>query len=492
MDLLLMSLCTTNECIFDGNYGGKCVLHCDKDGSNIDSNEDISIEREDILIDFCKYLSNLISLKVEDNHLHLKNINFPIRHKDFDYADLFTNIPNVSFYKCIFNSESLSYEDINFQYDKCIFNNTWYITNVRSLKGYEAIYDYCDFKENVNCYGDYIKEVESSLFFNCKFKNNISLKRTIFKASIFKKSNYDFTPPNELNLSIFEIEDCVLDDKFYFNNKNVNFFVLKNVEFNHKVELKHNHFKHAKITNVKFKNLFDAYSSSFDNFNINRSIFENFAGFEKCKFGLKEALEQSNAEFEYVTFESITSFRKASFYNGLNLENTNSKESLNFLNAKIEPQNTNRETYRIIKNSFDKIGNQIEANKYFLYEMRKYKEELKLSKTFSTERVIFWFNENVSNFGSNIIKPLLLMLTCAVIYYSLVLGYEANYLYKIYEPANSTISTFMTHANSFAKVIPPYGRFLKEGMEFVTLFFHIFFLIFTWHFIVAIKRCTKR
>ena len=56
------------------------------------------------------------------------------------------------------------------------------------------------------------------------------------------------------------------------------------------------------------------------------------------------------------------------------LENINLKESPNFLNTKIEPKNTNRETFRITKDSFDKIGNHIEANKFFVYEMKKHKE----------------------------------------------------------------------------------------------------------------------
>jgi large-conductance mechanosensitive channel len=77
--------------------------------------------------------------------------------------------------------------------------------------------------------------------------------------------------------------------------------------------------------------------------------------------------------------------------------------------------------------------------------------------------------------------------------YLLVLGYEGNLLYSDGgETLNSWLNKTSYQLNTFAKGIPPYGRFLKEGMEFVTLAFHIFFLTFTWHFIVAVKRCTKR
>lgn len=227
--------------------------------------------------------------------------------------------------------------------------------------------------------------------------------------------------------------------------------------------------------------------------NVRRSIFEDFTGFEKCEFGIKGDETKSKVEFEYVTFLNFTNFRKAKFFNGLDFEHTNLKESPNFLNAEIDEKFTNRETFRIIKDSFDKIGNQIEANKYYSHEMRKYKEELKASKVKSPERLIFWFNERVSNFGSSIGRPLFLILSCAIIYYLLVLGYENNLLYKYSnENLNDWLSKISYQLNIFAKGIPPYGRFLKEGMEFVTLIFHIFFLTFTWHFIVAVKRCTKR
>ena len=89
--------------------------------------------------------------------------------------------------------------------------------------------------------------------------------------------------------------------------------------------------------------------------------------------------------FEYVTFLSFTNFRNTTFYSGLNLENSNLKEAPNFLNIDINPKFTNRETFRIIKNSFDKIGNNIEANKFFVFEMNKYEEELK-KKPMSQEK----------------------------------------------------------------------------------------------------------
>ena len=76
------------------------------------------------------------------------------------------------------------------------------------------------------------------------------------------------------------------------------------------------------------------------------------------------------AKFEYVTFEKAVSFRGSNFPQGLAFEKANIADSVNFHGVSgLDPGNTQRETFRIIKHSFDKIGNYLEANKYYAKEM---------------------------------------------------------------------------------------------------------------------------
>lgn len=330
-------------------------------------------------------------------------------------------------------------------------------------------------------------QLENHIFNDCTFNKQLSLFRGTYKKSIFNNTNRYIQKISEL-----KIENCEFDEGLSLNKSEVDTLIIQNMVFEGKVEFKECVIKYTLISNVNFKSLFDAYKTKFNHFKINQSIFDDFSGFEKCEFGCIDNTCPEKIEFEYVTFLNFTNFRKAKFYNGLDFEHTNLKESPNFLNAEINYKNTNRETFRIIKYSFDKIGNQIEANKYFALEMKKYKEELKAKKGLSAEKAVLWLNESISNFGSSIFTPLFLMITTSVIYYFSILGYENNYLYKIYEPLNEYIIWIANIGNTFAKGIPPYGRFLKEGMEFVTLIYHILFLTFTWHFLVAVKRCTKR
>ncbi|MBH0076026.1 hypothetical protein I6F48_10685 [Pseudoalteromonas sp. SWYJ118] len=123
------------------------------------------------------------------------------------------------------------------------------------------------------------------------------------------------------------------------NDLSANKYSIIGSEFKDKLEL----------SNCNFEKLFDAYESKFHLFRVSRCIFDDFTGFEKYEFGIKGDETKDKIEFEYVMFINFTNFRKAKLHNGLDFEHTNLKEPVNFLNAYVDPKNTNRETYRIIK-----------------------------------------------------------------------------------------------------------------------------------------------
>lgn len=154
--------------------------------------------------------------------------------------------------------------------------------------------------------------------------------------------------------------------------------------------------------------------------------------------------------------------------------------------------NTNRETLRIIKNSFDKIGNHIDANKFFVKEMMRYKQDLFKDKSITQEKLVFLFNEKVSSFGQSYLKPLYLFLGAIIIYSLLVYGHENNWLYKICPSLNDIISSVSYFLNYPVKNIITYSKFLRPGMELLSLIFYIVFAVLTWQIIVAIKRHTKQ
>lgn len=97
----------------------------------------------------------------------------------------------------------------------------------------------------------------------------------------------------------------------------------------------------------------------------------------------------------------------------LDLSNTSLPTSTNFLNAKLET--ANRETARIIKNSFEQQNNIIEANKYYALEMKHYEHELNWKDNFK-EKLIFLCHGLSSEHSQNWILPLFWILFFSIIY----------------------------------------------------------------------------
>ena len=217
----------------------------------------------------------------------------------------------------------------------------------------------------------------------------------------------------------------------------------------------------------------------FNKFEIKKSIFSDFVGFEISKFYTK-------AIFTYVTFMSFVNFRETKFYDGLDLSTINIKENINFLNAEISLKNTNRETFRLVKYSFDKIGNYIEANKFFVKEMKKYKEELSNKRWISNfqEKFVFWINETFSTFGSDYILSILWIILFSEIYtmFKFCLDYS-----------NINRKGLMYLFNQMALNFYPFNKkILIAHWEIISVIYYIIISILIWMTIVSIKRNTKR
>ncbi|MBK6957323.1 MAG: hypothetical protein IPH22_02040 [Nitrosomonas sp.] len=391
---------------------------------------------------------------------------------------------NCEFWQC---DEVLTKRE-NISYENCKFKSEWILKAfTQSIEGDSLIYKNCEFKENVSLIPEnaYVY-TERAYFNNCNFKKKLEIERVIF-SKCFIENNNDI----RTEIGQFSIARCNFEEKFFLNNCNIKNFVIKDSKFVSKFEFKNNTvMQDFEINNTNYSKLADMYETNFlSKFKIKKSIFNDFVAFEKCKFGEND--KENAALFQYVTFYSFANFRNTKFFSGLDIETINPKESPNFLGTSVNPINSNRETFRIIKNSFIKTENNIEANKYFAEEMNKYRKEIRETGIWH-EKIILFYNGFFSNFGQSYIRPLIALLVFTAIYYSLQIGQKENWLYEIYPAANVFISCFSYHLNGFARSLIPFNRFLYEGMEFLSLFFYIFNSSFIWLIIVAIKRRTKR
>jgi uncharacterized protein YjbI with pentapeptide repeats len=250
---------------------------------------------------------------------------------------------------------------------------------------------------------------------SCIFEGNIEFFNVIFKKEVYFD---DCKIKGNINLgkSIFE-------GRFTFNNmKNIKEGSFRFAKFEKKVEFKETDCKEIDFYNVTFKDLVDFYNSNFmGKTNFERTTFKNISVLTKVIF-------KDDIDFKYTTFEKLAQFEETIFEKKLNLENTIIKDKINFLKTKtlnnenLKPENiANRETARIIKDSFEQQNNIIEANKFYALEMKEREKELeediKEGKNF-----LEWLVFKIHGISSNHSQDWLLAL-----YWIFIIGFISSY-----------------------------------------------------------------
>lgn len=442
------------------------------------------------------------------------------------YHYLFSELWNIKFYECGFHSFSFD-SGVNSQYISCIFHEkVSMIPFIKDLKEGTYRYTYCHFEKDivVESSGE-VKEIASNIFQECVFKGGVELKNLAFTETVF--SFPDLESPyrdasaeyllgydeERLYIKSLVIDSCIFSKDFKLNGFNkeyldnikkenldynpecliINNLEVKNTKFKSKLEIKNRIIENINFNNSNVEKVFDAFGSRFYKSCFYKSIFEDFAGFEKVEFGLEgQDVEAYQAKFIYTTFMSFSNFRQTKFYSGLDFENSNLKEQPNFLKTEISSKNTNRETFRIVKYSFDARGNTLEANRFFVQEMKAFKNELKEEGDF-WDKLVYNVNDLISEFGRNYIRAIT-WLIISLISYTILLylhdWYFNNFDYFIWKK----LEWIWIFLNDIAKNFLPFSRFLgsKSGFEFISLFFYIWFGILIWQIVVSVKRHTQR
>lgn len=505
----------------------KCILHCKKNDYSSDWNSGLLSSFYDEFINYTveqlfrhkdlienKFSSDEIRNYLKSNNFEndeynqaLTNtifipscIHFPKRdgRDTFDYLRILNLFGQIHFNYCEFYLSFLDLKNIECFFQDCKFHDRWTLYDYGLLENEDnVIYQACEFNEAISNYtperSTELATYKYSQFdYTCQFKKNIEFYRCKFEEKLFNTNQNNYLEENSFKKII--IDNCVFEQKLKLNNYCIECFKCKDTVFNDKFEFKENKAENFVVDNTNFRSLVDLFGCSFFTFKIYKSIFDDFVGFENCIFGSSQKSKSEIAIFKYATFTDFINFRNTQFLSGLDIEHINLKEAPNFLNSKIELQNTNRETFRLLKYSFEKIGNNIEANKYFIKEMKKYREELtqKPLRGHIQEKLVFTLNDIFSSFGQSYLKPIFFLFLFAILYHLVIYGYEENLLYRIYEPANIYIQNISNFLNQLAKDILPFKKILKSGLEFISLLFYIIFSILIWQTIVSIKRYTKR
>ncbi|MEN5406989.1 hypothetical protein [Aliarcobacter butzleri] len=231
-------------------------------------------------------------------------------------------------------------------------------------------YSYSCFTDNENVYREELNTIISELnvsFKNCKFLDNVKLSR------------YNFTKD-------LDFAKCEFFGNFNLDNTNVKGRITFSKSF---------FYKKLDISLSSFSKLYINYSFIYE-IKTTYTIFKELSIFSNNIF-------YSDVYFEMNTFEKMAYFRNSIFLKKLNLRDTIFKENKSFLGISFKLDNDklnqmdlsekskkyvksleiekeyflgDRETARIIKDSFEQQNNIIEANKFYALEMKEREKEL--------------------------------------------------------------------------------------------------------------------
>ncbi|WP_218690176.1 hypothetical protein [Psychrobacter sp. BF1] len=484
-------------------------------------------------------VSGTLSERLGNINIVIENIVFPnddnLKYLESEIREILWRMGRIDFINCKFKSNNFRINN-NVYFEDCIFQKSLSIKPFSKNK-FNDRYRYLDCTFDKEVYVIPSNENEAvlcNLFKECNFLDKLNIRDLVFKKFLFSFSdplsileNQSVTNPQtneKINIEKIEeryifddliINNCVFEKDLKLNGFSEDYLqkirnlgcklqksdlIIGNLEiidtkFESKLEIKSTSIENFKFTNSNVEKIFDTFQSKFIKAKFSKSIFSDFAGFEEVKFGSIDKKDNISfiTIFEHVTFLDFSSFREANFKSGLDFSKTNLKDKPNFLGVKIDSLNTKRETFRIVKSSFDNASNQIEANKYFVKEMNAYRRELRENKGDCSERVILFFNRIISNFGTSYIWPILYLILFIIVYTFLLRTYQNEMQYRTYA-LPLYLDCITEWLNTGARNFLPFARFVggSKGFEFVSLLFYIIFGVFIWQIIVAVKRHTQR
>jgi hypothetical protein len=191
-------------------------------------------------------------------------------------------------------------------------------------------------------------------------------------------------------------EDCIFEDKIslYKYSHELKFM---NCEFRDKFEIVIRKkgittFIHCNFQYLEFRSVDIEDTIKFEDCIIGEFILRN-VDFEFIFSFIKTTINKK-IELDHVEFSEEAFFNESTIKDKLDLTKTIFYKQKNFYKLKTEV--ANRETARIIKDSFEQQNNIIEANKFYALEMKEREKELDPKKDFF-EWLVFKFHGLSSN-----------------------------------------------------------------------------------------------
>lgn len=405
------------------------------------------------------------------------------------------NLNQIRFEGCEFDLMRLPTLMADFQFINCSFLQDFQVP-AEGAGDLEALFIGCEFLGGALLIGEDRRGIDwgnglTAIFKDCSLKN-ILIERTRLRAKLFGN-----TKSFEGSMGVLKVIDCQIDAALDISAFSMKGVLVKDTKFKGKVVGKASAFGFWEAEASRFKSAVDFEGATFGRMAFDSCKFFDVLNLENAKFTPCDGLDKSTSaeeavRYRFCTFEKMVNFRNANFDVALDLRHSNRKELPNFLGAvfnRVAGRKTDRETFRIIKNSFEAVGNHVEANEYFAMEMEAYRLELKDRKNKLSERFLLFCNGLLSRHGQSYVRPLGFIIAFMLGLQLLHFGYEHNWIYSKFPEARPYIELL----NDWAGSLIIFKSLLTEkGFEFVSLIFGVIFSILVWQTVSAIRRHTRK
>ena len=286
---------------------------------------------------------------------------------------------------------------------------------------------------------------------NCIFEDEFSLMENIPTEMIL--SNCLFNDIRLFNIDIKEKDEH--SDTLHICNCDINHFYIEHCRFDIPITIRTSSHLKTKISelyisDVVFKkavyiqsykiNSIDMKDITFEaDFGIVYSYLYNQIFIHACEFEGAMNFEETDCyallDFDKSQFKSHTVFKNTKLHEGIKLDYVNLGSLVNFFGLKKldttkSIENTSQESYRIIKNQFDKIGNNFEANKYHSLELAKAR---KTSPICSLDYIVLLFHFVFSNHSKNWLLSLFWIAMVGMFTAFYLSGFTLEYKNFLYE-----------------------------------------------------------
>ncbi|WP_419769910.1 MAG: hypothetical protein ACNI3C_11315 [Candidatus Marinarcus sp.] len=554
--------CQHPQCNLEIFENNKCIFHCEKDNwfTNTDKNENkwdktkvnkFWSELNKLLKIYYKKSTDIEKLDISlfgsitsfgngnsKNYRTIRNFNIPPL---LDITNLDEKLPYYYFDNCTFIDDfiiDLKLEDKHmkkdFNFSQCTFKGTFEIkSDSAGIDGTINIGGTKHF-DDIKFEGDYFKSViidniNHSLHHkkkvDIKFSPNLIIRHMFFDSIIFR--HLDKAMVNNILFVYIKAKNIYIGRKAY-DRSNINELKIQNSLLEQfsisdsnikEFKIKESHFinnSRINIENIKFNNfILDGLYQDSEKIYFNQIEISD-------KFLLNKAdLHETVFESFKISSDAEKEINDSSFINA----HLNSIEWGNINSIK-----SSRNVFRQLKSLSDQKANYIDANNFFVKEMKEYKKELLTKMWFSSwweEKFIFLMNEQISYFGKSWFQSLVWLFIVSLVFFNII---EENVkptltiqfiitgiiYFSIYKIRNKikcgklpyilphlcsvvylfyiTDGSFFDSLNELSHFINPasYNEYKEKGWASIWSFHKAIIAIIIYHFTISLRRQTKR